>query len=173
MHMGGSLVKSCSACSVVYMWYVLGCVLVREGNKKQTKFTATYVQSRLHTAKPGKSSYPLPEKNFESTPRELLCSDRAQTSTTGSGRPSCVDELRNLAKSARTKRYDPKTDEKQTEKSHIYTYTYRFFLKDHYLYRIFFRNNRSRLATAGCSVLVLFGLLDGDLEMFFDLFLGL
>ena len=36
--------------------------------------------------------YPLPaEKNFESPPRELQCSDRAQASTTGSGRPSCVD----------------------------------------------------------------------------------
>ena len=87
--------------------YVLGCVLVREGNKnRQILPVRTYlVQNRPHTEKPGKSSYPLPsKKNFEGTPRELQCSDRAQTSNTGSGRPSCVDVLSGLAKSARTKR---------------------------------------------------------------------
>ena len=95
-----------SACSVVCLWcmYVLGCVPVREGNKNRQNFTGTYVQKRPHTEKPGKSSYPLPsKKNFEGTPRELQCSDRAQTSTKGSGRPSCVGVLSVLAKSARTK----------------------------------------------------------------------
>ena len=58
------------------------------------------------------------DKNVERTPRELRCSDRAQTSATGSGRPSCVDVLSVLAESARTKRYDPK----QTKKSQIYVY---------------------------------------------------
>ena len=49
------------ACSVVYLWYVLGCVLVREGNKNRQKITGgTYVQNRPHTEKPGKSAYPLP-----------------------------------------------------------------------------------------------------------------
>ena len=72
--------------------YVLGCVLVREGNKNRQNVTVTYVQSRPHTEKPGKSSYPLPKKkNFERPPRDLQCSDRAQTSTTGSGQPYCVD----------------------------------------------------------------------------------
>ena len=50
----------------------------------------------------------LKKKSFKSTPRELQCSDRAQTSTSGPGRPSCVDVLCVLAKSARTKRCDPK-----------------------------------------------------------------
>ena len=101
------------------MVYVLGCVLVREGNKNRQNFTGTYEQNRPHTEKPGKSSCPLPpEKNFESTPRELQCSDRAQTSTTGPGRRSCVDVLGVLAKSVRTKRYDPK----QKKISQIYVY---------------------------------------------------
>ena len=52
-----------SACSVVYLWcYVLGCVLVREGNENRQNLTGTYVQNRPHTEKPGKSSYPLPKK---------------------------------------------------------------------------------------------------------------
>ena len=45
------------------------------------------------------------KKNFERTPRELQHSDRAQTSTIGSGWPSYVGVLSVLAKSARTKRY--------------------------------------------------------------------
>ena len=57
--------------------------------------------------------YPLPaEKNFASPPRELQCSDRAQTLTTGSGRPSCVDVRSVSAKSARAKRYDRKPTKK-------------------------------------------------------------
>ena len=42
--------------------YVLGCVLVREGNKNRQKNTGTYVQNRPHTEKPRKSIYPLPKK---------------------------------------------------------------------------------------------------------------
>ena len=104
--------------------YVLGCVLMR-GQQKQTKFTCAYVRNRPRTDKPGKSYYPLPpEKNFERTSRELQCSDRAQTSTTGSGRSSCVDVRSVLAKSARTKRYYPK----QTNVSK-YTYTYKALLR--------------------------------------------
>ena len=43
---------------------VLGCVLVREGNKNRQYFTGTYVQNRPHTEKPVKSSYPLPKKKL-------------------------------------------------------------------------------------------------------------
>ena len=69
----------------------------------------------------GKSPYPLPpEKNFERTPRELQCSDQAQTSTTGSGRPSCVEVLSVLAKSARTKSMI-----ENRLKFHKYRYTYK------------------------------------------------
>ena len=106
MLMGGSVVTSCSLHVLLSpVVYVLGCVLVKEGYKNR-QFTGTYVQNRPYTEKPGKSSYPLPpEKNFESTPRELQSSDRAQTSTTGSGRPSSVDVLSVLAKIARTNTY--------------------------------------------------------------------
>ena len=92
---GASVVTSCSlrvllsTCGVPGMFWA---VCSWEGNKKRQNFTGTYVQNRPDTEKPGKSSYPLPSKKIiESTPRELPCSDRAQTSTTGSGRPSCVD----------------------------------------------------------------------------------
>ena len=65
--------------------------------------------------------YPLPaENNFESPPRELQCSDRAQPSTTGSGRPSCVDVLSVLAYSTRRKRWV----RKQTKISQIHVYIY-------------------------------------------------
>ena len=58
-----------SACTVVYLWcmYVLGCVLVREGKKNRHFFTGTYVQSRPHTEKPGKSSYPLQKNKTKQT----------------------------------------------------------------------------------------------------------
>ena len=55
------------------------------------------------------------KKIFESPPPEPQCSDRSQTSNTGSGWPTCFDILRALAESARTKRYDPK----QTKNSQI------------------------------------------------------
>ena len=108
------------------MVYVLGCVLVREGNKNRHKFTGTkYVRSKLASYRETREivlSTPAGKKNVGSTPRELQCSDRAQTSTTGFGRPSCVDVLINnpLAKSARTKRYDPK----QTKTYQIYVFIY-------------------------------------------------
>ena len=94
-------------------------VLVREGNKNRQNFNGMYVQNRPHPEKLVKSYYPLPpEKKNESAPRELQCSDRAQTSTTGSEWPFCVDVLSVLAKSARTKTCDPKL----TKKSKIYVY---------------------------------------------------
>ena len=101
-------------CSVVYLWYIcpVGCVLVREG---------TYVQNRPHAEKPGKSSYPLlAGKNLESPPRELRCSDRVQTSTTGSGRPSCFDVVTGFYLKVLVRR-----DKLQSRrKFHKYTYTH-------------------------------------------------
>ena len=65
-------------------------VLVREGNKNRQKLPVRTYKIGL-IQKPGKSSYPPPKKkNFERPRRELQCSDRGQTSTTGSGRPYCV-----------------------------------------------------------------------------------
>ena len=98
--------------------YVLGCVLVR-GQQKQTKFTGTYLQNRPHTEKPEKSSYPLPpEKKRVSTPRELQCSDRAQTSTTGSERPSCDDVVAGFWLKVLERRYKFQN----RRKFHKYTY---------------------------------------------------
>ena len=96
-------------------------MLVREGNKNRQKISGTYVQNRHHTEKPGKSSYPLPEqKNFVRSPRELQCSDRAQTSTTGSGRPSCVDVVLGVCQKVLVR---GKFENRR--KCHKYTYTYK------------------------------------------------
>ena len=91
--MGGSVVTSCSLHILLStcVMYVLGCVLVR-GQQKQTKFYR-YVRKKQASHRETREivlSTPV-EKNFEGTPSELQCLDRAQTSTTGSGRPSCVD----------------------------------------------------------------------------------
>ena len=70
--------------------------------------------------KPGKSSYPLsPKKNFERTLRATHRTDRAQTSTTVSGRPPCVDFLSACANGARTKRHERKS----TKNSQIQVYS--------------------------------------------------
>ena len=70
---------------------------------------------------PGKSSYPLPEKkNFGRPPRELQCSDRAQTSTTGSGRASCIDVVSGFWLKVLVRR--DKFENRR--KNHNYTYTY-------------------------------------------------
>ena len=81
-----------SACSVVYLWCMSWavCSLARATKTDKNLAVRTYVQNKPHTEKPRKSSYPLPKKkNFDRPPRELQCSDRAQTSTTG-WRYSCV-----------------------------------------------------------------------------------
>ena len=101
--------------------YVLGCVLVREGNKNRQFFTGTYVQNRRLQRNPGnRLIHSRKKKNFERPPRELQCSDRAQTSTTGSGRPSCVDVVLWfwLKVLVRTDKFENR------RKFHKYTYTY-------------------------------------------------
>ena len=88
--------------------YVLGCVLVREGNKNRQIFYR-YVRTcrvRPHAENPRNRLIYSQQKNyFERLPRELQCSDGAQTSTNVSGRASRVGVLDILPKSARTKRY--------------------------------------------------------------------
>ena len=99
-----------SACSVVSCGICpVSCVLVREGNKnRQILPVRTYwYKIGIIQRNPGnRLIHSQRKKNFESPPRELQCSDRAQTSTTGYRRPSCVDVVIVffLAKSARTKR---------------------------------------------------------------------
>ena len=84
-----------SACSGVYLWYMSFGLCARErGKQKQTIFTGTYEQIGLIQRSPAnRLTHSQRKKNFESPPRVLRCSDRAQTSTTGSGRPSCVDVI--------------------------------------------------------------------------------
>ena len=50
--------------------------------KIKKRFTETPGNRLIHSRK---------KKYFGRPPRELQCSDRAQTSTTGSGRASCID----------------------------------------------------------------------------------
>ena len=103
-----------SACSVVYLWYMSCAVCSLRGQRKQTKFYR-YIRTfkigliQRHTG--NRLIHSRRKRNFERTPRELQRSDRAPTSTTGSGRPSCVDVHSGLAKSACTKRYYPKQTE--------------------------------------------------------------
>ena len=93
MLMGGSVGTSCALHVLLSTCGICPglCALERASKNRFFLRVSTY-KNRPHTEKPRKSSYPPSSgKNFVSTPRELECSDRAQTSTTGSGRPSCVD----------------------------------------------------------------------------------
>ena len=103
MLMGGSVVTSLSMFCRLPVVYFLGCVLVREGNKTDKKLPVRTYKIGLIQRNPGnRLIHSRREKDFECTPRELQCSDRAQTSTTGPGQSSCVDILSVVAKSART-----------------------------------------------------------------------
>ena len=135
-----------SACSVVYRCYMSCGLCVRQrGQQKQTNFTGTYVQNRPHTENPGKACYPLPpeKKKLESPPRELLCSDRAQTSTTSSGRPSCVDVVFGFWLKVLVRR----TKFQNRRKFHKYVYTYIDMLK-HQTFGVIFRG-KARAALTG------------------------
>jgi len=75
---------------------------------------------------PGKSSYPLPpkKKSNERTPRATHCTDRAQTSTTVTGRRSPVDVLAAWAFVRTVHIYTTRYERKQTKKKHKYTCAY-------------------------------------------------
>ena len=62
------------------------------------------------------------KKNFGRPPRELQCSDRAQTSTTGSGQPSCIDVVLGFWLKVLVRR--DKFENRR--KNHNYTYTYMY-----------------------------------------------
>ena len=112
-----------SACSVVYLWCMSWAVCSLERATKTDKIlpVRTYKIGLIQRNPGNRLIHSRREKDFECTPRELQCSDRAQTSTTGSGRPSCVDVLSVLADSARTKRYFSMIQNRR--KFHEYTYT--------------------------------------------------
>ena len=78
------------------------------------RFTETPGNRLIHSRK---------KKNFGRPPRELQCSDRAQTSTTGSGRASCIDVVLRFWLKVLVRR--DKFENRR--KNHNYTYTYIFF----------------------------------------------
>ena len=82
---------------------------MRDENKK--RFTETPGNRLIHSQK---------KKNFERPPRELQCSDRAQTSTTGSGRASCIDVVLGFWLKVLVRR----DMFENRRKNHNYTYTY-------------------------------------------------
>ena len=99
---------------VVYMFWAV-CSRERATKTDKKLPVRTYKIGLYTVEKPGKSSYPLPaEKNFERTPLELQCSDRGQTSTTESGRPSCVDVLSVFGNKCSYEEIWSKKDEKIT-----------------------------------------------------------
>ena len=64
------------------------------------------------------------KKNFERPPRELQCSDRAQTSTTGSERPSCVDVVTGFYLKVLVRRDKFENIRKFHKHTYIYMYIY-------------------------------------------------
>ena len=107
-------------CTTALAAAAVACLWVMISQKKKQKKNTYMMKIKARcTETPGnRLIHSRRKKNFERRPRELQCSDRAQTLTTGSGRSSYVDTLRGLAKSARAKGYDPK----QTRFLHIYAY---------------------------------------------------
>ena len=119
----GSVVTSCSlhvllsACGVCPGL----CVLVREGNKNRQNLPVRTYRVRPHGENPGnRLIHSRKKKNFGRPPRELQCSDRAQTSTTGSGRASCIDVVLGFWLKVLVRR--DKFENRR--KNHNYTYTY-------------------------------------------------
>ena len=80
--------------------------------KIKKRFTETPGYRLIHSRK---------KKNFGRPPRELQCSDRAQTSTTGSRRASCIDVVV-VGFWLKVLRRRDKFENRQ--KNHNYTYTY-------------------------------------------------
>ena len=88
---------------------------------KQEKIVCAMTIKKRFTEPPGnRLIHSRKKKNFGRPPRELQCSDRAQTSTTGSGRPSCIDVV--LGFWLKVLRRRDKFENRR--KNHNYTYTY-------------------------------------------------
>ena len=85
--------------------------------KIKKRFTETPGNCLIHSRK---------KKNFGRPPRELQCSDRAQTSTTGSGRASCIEVVLGFWLKVLVRR--DKFENRR--KNHNYTYTYKAPLRD-------------------------------------------
>jgi len=82
--------------------------------KIKKRFTETPGNRLIHSRK---------KKNFGRPPRELQCSDRAQTSTTGSGRASCIDVVLRFWLKVLVRR------DKFENRRKFHKYTYTYFIK--------------------------------------------
>ena len=109
------------ACSVVYLWCMSWAVCSLERATKTDIIVPlrTY-EIDLIRINPGIVLSTPEKRNFKRPPRELQCSDRAQTSTTVSGRPSCVDVALGFWLKVLVRR--DKFENRR--KNHNYTYTY-------------------------------------------------
>ena len=111
-----------SACSVVHLWCMSRAVCSLERATKIYIFlpVRTY-KIGLKKRNPGnRLIHSRKKKNFGRPPRELQRSDRAQTSTTGSGRVSCIDVVLRFWLKVLVRR--DKFENRR--KNHNYTYTY-------------------------------------------------
>ena len=147
MLMGGSVVTLCSLHVLLSTGAIcpVGCVFVREGNKNRQILPVRTYKIGLIQRIPGKRVIHShrKKKKLESPPRELLCSDRAQTSTTSSGRPSCVDVVFGFWLKVLVRR----TKFQNRRKFHKYVYTYIDMLK-HQTFGVIFRG-KARAALTG------------------------
>ena len=103
---------------LLYVVWALG--LCSEQTNHFEKVVRTYENEYGLTQKPREKLLSTRWKNnVKRTPRELQCSDRAQTSTTGSGRLSCIDVVLGfwLKVLVRGDKFENR------RKNHNYTYT--------------------------------------------------
>ena len=122
MLMGGCVGTSCSLDVLLSTCGICpGLCALKRATKTDVFFpVSTYKKGLIQT--PGKSSYPLPpKKKIESTPRKPECSDRAQTSTTDSGRLPWVDVVIGFCLKVVVRRYVIQN----RRKNHKYMYAYK------------------------------------------------
>ena len=101
--------------------YCCCCRWVMISPQKKKKIVCAMKIKKLFTETPGnRLIHSGKKKNFGRPPRERQCSDRAQSSTTGSGRPSCIDVVLRFWLKVLVRR--DKFENRR--KNHNYTYTY-------------------------------------------------
>ena len=112
-----------SACSVVYLWCMSWAVCSLERATKTDKNlpVRTYKIGLTQRNPENRLLHSQRIKNVECLPRELQCSDRAQTSTNVSGRASRVGVLRKIAEQCSCEEICSKEDENFTI-IHIHIY---------------------------------------------------
>ena len=107
-------------CALLLLLLSLGHDLAAKKEKNRTKVCAMKIKKRFTETPGNRLIHSRKKKNFGRPPRELQCSDRAQTSTTGSGRASCIDVVLGFWLKVLVRR--DKFENRR--KNHNYTYTY-------------------------------------------------